>query len=97
IEGKYNNLKNENKLLKSKVEEQRTTISELERTSGDVGGGADTEKLQAEAQQLKSQLAVQESKLSSLRAELAEAKASEGSPDAEALRAENQRLRDELK
>lgn len=40
IEGKYNNLKNENKLFKSKIEEQKATIAELTQTVSELRGGA---------------------------------------------------------
>ena len=40
IEGKYNNLKNENKLFKAKIDEQKATIAELEKTVGELRTGA---------------------------------------------------------
>ncbi|HEY9720867.1 MAG TPA: hypothetical protein V6D47_02570 [Oscillatoriaceae cyanobacterium] len=40
IEGKYNNLKNENKLFKSKIEEQKASIAELTQTVSELRGGA---------------------------------------------------------
>ena len=36
IEGKYNNLKNESKLYKAKIEEQKSTIAELERSVSEL-------------------------------------------------------------
>jgi chromosome segregation ATPase len=39
IEGKYNNLKNENKLFKAKIDEQKATIAELEKTVSEVRSG----------------------------------------------------------
>ena len=42
IEGKYNNLKNENKLYKSKIEEQKSTISELERAVSELKNAGPT-------------------------------------------------------
>ncbi|MEB3222215.1 MAG: hypothetical protein VKS61_09075 [Candidatus Sericytochromatia bacterium] len=75
IEGKYNNLKNENKLYKAKIEEQKSTIAELERTVSEfraAGPSADASlltQLEAELNTAQQQLVDAQESLANLRAE----------------------------
>jgi len=78
IEGKYNNLKNENKLYKSKIEEQKHTIAELEKAVGELkaGGGPPSPadaglltQLEADLDTARQQVAETQELVSSLRAE----------------------------
>ncbi|MDB5100879.1 MAG: hypothetical protein JWM80_5300 [Cyanobacteria bacterium RYN_339] len=78
IEGKYNNLKNENKLYKSKIEEQKHTVAELEKAVAELkgGGGPVTPsdaglltQLEADLDLARHQVAESQELVSSLRAE----------------------------
>jgi chromosome segregation ATPase len=75
IEGKYNNLKNENKLYKAKIEEQKATIAELERTVSEMrtaGPSADASlltQLEADLNAAQQQLVDAQESLANLRAE----------------------------
>ncbi|MEB3196713.1 MAG: hypothetical protein VKP62_05860 [Candidatus Sericytochromatia bacterium] len=75
IEGKYNNLKNENKLYKSKIEEQKATISELERAVSELRHAAPTTdaglltQLEADLNTAQQQLLDAQDTLANLRAE----------------------------
>jgi chromosome segregation ATPase len=77
IEGKYNNLKNENKLYKSKIEEQKSTIAELERAVSELKAGAPMKasdaalltQLEADLNTAQEQLADTQDTIAGLRAE----------------------------
>jgi chromosome segregation ATPase len=78
IEGKYNNLKNENKLYKSKIEEQKNSVAELERAVSELKGGAATglvadagllTQLEADLDAARNQLSDNQELVASLRAE----------------------------
>ncbi len=75
IEGKYNNLKNENKLYKSKIEEQKSTVAELERAVSELknaGPTTDTTlltQLEADLNAAQQQMADTSETLAGLRAE----------------------------
>lgn len=78
IEGKYNNLKNENKLYKSKIEEQKSTIAELERAVSELkngsGGSPQADaglltELEADLNQAQGQLSDSQDMIGALRAE----------------------------
>lgn len=78
IEGKYNNLKNENKLYKSKIEEQKHTVAELEKAVAELKGGAMAAgtadaglltQLESELDTMRTQMAENQELVSNLRAE----------------------------
>lgn len=77
IEGKYNNLKNENKLYKSKIEEQKSTIAELERAVSELKTGGPMKasdaalltQLEADLNAAQEQLADTQETIGNLRAE----------------------------
>jgi chromosome segregation ATPase len=75
IEGKYNNLKNENRLYKAKIEEQKATIAELERSMSELrnaGPSTDTNlltQLEADLNVAQQQLLDTQDALANLRAE----------------------------
>jgi chromosome segregation ATPase len=75
IEGKYNNLKNENKLYKAKIDEQKATIGELERTVNELRTGSQAgesallTQLEADLESARRQVAESHDTHESLRAE----------------------------
>lgn len=78
IEGKYNNLKNENKLYKSKIEEQKNTIAELEKAVSELKAGAASgstadagllTQLESDLDTVRTQLSENQELLANLRAE----------------------------